>query len=340
MSQYTIKDIARICGVGTSTVSRAINNVPGVNEKTREMILEAVKKYHYVPNNSAVNLKKSDSNNVLVLVKGRNNPFFQSMYSVFESELQKYDYTFVLREVGTYDDEMRVAQELIREKRLKGIIFLGGLMENPEKELRGIDIPYILCTVAVNEGDNEYSIVTIDDVKESMKAVEYLCRMGHRRIAMVTGLQNDNSIGYHRLMGYRKALEKYGIPYDESLVMHMESDLPDYSYENGYAVTKKLLERGKDFTALFAASDTTAFGAYRAILESGKRIPDDISVVGFDGIDMTNFMFPSLTTIRQPGEKLAAESVRILNDEIEEKITTQKTLFPAELIENESVKRI
>lgn len=340
MSQYTIKDIARICGVGTSTVSRAINNVPGVNEKTREKILEAVRKYHYVPNNSAVNLKKSDSNNVLVLVKGRNNPFFQSMYSVFESELQKYDYTFVLREVGTYDDEMRVAQELIREKRLKGIIFLGGFMENPEKELKGIDIPYILCTVAVNEGDNEYSIVTIDDVKESMKAVEYLCRMGHRRIAMVTGLQNDNSIGYHRLKGYRKALEKYGIPYDESLVMHMESDLPDYSYENGYAVTKKLLERGKDFTALFAVSDTTAFGAYRAILESGKRIPEDISVVGFDGIDMTNFMFPSLTTIRQPGEKLAAESVRILNDEIEGKITTQKTLFPAELIENESVKKI
>ncbi|MCR4782246.1 MAG: LacI family transcriptional regulator [Lachnospiraceae bacterium] len=340
MSRYTIKDIAKICGVGTSTVSRAINNDPGVNEKTKERVLEAVRKYHYIPNNSAVNLKKSESNNVAVLVKGRNNPFFQSMYSVFETELQKHEYTFTMREVGAYEDEMRIAQELIREKRLKGIIFLGGMVGDVDEKLEHIDIPSVLCTVAVTMESCNHSLVAIDDVKESEKVVNYLIRQGHKKIAMITGVRSDSGIGALRLKGYEKALDENGIEFDENLIINMDDDIPDYSYENGYVVTKKLLESGHKFSALFAASDTTAFGAYRAILESGKRIPEDISVVGFDGIDMANFMYPSLTTIKQPGERMAKEAVRLLHDEIEGNSVVSKTIFSADLLENESVKNI
>lgn len=339
MSRLTIKDIAKICGVGTSTVSRAMNNDRGISEETRKKVLEVVKKYHYVPNNSAVNLKKSESNNVAVLVKGQNNPFFQSMYSVFEEELQANEYTFTMREIGVNEDEMRIAEELIREKRLKGIIFLGGLMENPDKVLKHLDIPYVLCTVAKNADVFECPMVGIDDVKESMKAVSYLCEKGHKKIAMIAGFKGDKGVGALRLEGYQKALQKFGVEYDESLVLYMDDTLPDYSYENGYAVTKKFLESGKDFSALFAASDTTAFGAYRAILESGKRIPEDVSIVGFDGINMTNFMYPSLTTVRQPGEKMAREAVRLLHEAIEGETEVKKTCFSAELIENESVKK-
>lgn len=339
MSRLTIKDIARICNVGTSTVSRAINDDPTVNWKTKQMILDAVQKYHYVPNNSARNLKRSESNNVAVLVKGQNNNFFQSMYGVFEDELQKYGYTFTMREAGTYDDEMNIAQELIREKRLKGIIFLGGMMENPDYELRHIDIPYVLCTVALKENYPDCSFTSIDDEKESEKAVSYLCEMGHRKIAMISSLKSDIGVGNLRQKGYKKALAKYGIPYDENLVGHMKENIPDYSYENGYEVTKELLSSGNDFTALFAISDTTAFGAYRAILESGKRIPEDISIIGFDGIDMTKFMYPSLTTIKQPGAELATESVQMLHAEINDKPHTYK-VFDAALVEQESVRHI
>ncbi len=340
MSRLTIKDIAKLCGVGTSTVSRAINDDPGINQKTKEKVLEVIKQYNYIPNNSAVNLKKSDSNNVAVLVKGRNNPFFQSMYSVFETELQKYEYTFTMREVGAYEDELRIAEELIREKRLKGLIFLGGMVEDADIRLKSIDIPTVLCTVAVSTKSTEHSIVTIDDVEESEKAVSYLCDQGHRKIAMITGVRSDNGIGSLRLKGYKQALKKHGIDFDEKLVINMDDEIPDYSYENGYTVTKKLLDSGVEFTALFAASDTTAFGAYRAILESGKQIPRDISVVGFDGIDMCEYMYPSLTTIKQPGEKMAAEAVRLLNDKIEGKNEVKQTIFEADLIEKESVLKL
>ena len=132
MESITIKDVARICGVGVSTVSRAINNHPDINPETKEMIMQVIKENHYVPNNSARNLKRSDARAIAILIKGISNPFFNSMIKVFEEEIQKKKYTLVLQHVDEWQDETEVALELEKEKRLRGIVFLGGFASHSE----------------------------------------------------------------------------------------------------------------------------------------------------------------------------------------------------------------
>ena len=340
MAKLTIKDIARICGVGTSTVSRAINNDPGINTETKERILAVVKEFHFVPNNSARNLKVAESNTIGVLVKGRNNRFFQSMYADLETELEKAGYGFTLKEISWNQSLTMTAEEIIKEKRLKGIIILGGLIENPDKIKNLVDVPFVLSTVAVNVNAANCNLVAIDDERESFKITDYLIKKGHRRIAIIAGQEKDYAVGGMRLKGYKNSLETNGIEFDQALVMYQKSDLPDYSEANGYAVTKELLESGTEFSAVYATSDLVAFGAYKAIYDAGKKIPDDYSVVGFDGIEITKYMYPALTTVGQPVEKIIKSTVEILVKAIEGDEKPHHMICETELLERDSVKDI
>lgn len=342
MAALTIKDIAKICNVGISTVSRAINDDPGINKDTRERILKVIEEYHYVPNNSARNLKMNESNTIALLIKGIDNQFFQGMLKIFEEELKKLEYSFFIHAVGEEQDDASVAVELAKEKRLKGIIFLGGLMDYPEETLKTMGIPYVLCTVAINRDapKRNCSSVSIDDEKESYLAVDYLIKKGHKRIAMITAREGDNSVGRIRLEGYEKALKDNGIEYDSKLVRFMREDIPEYTVANGYAVTKDLLNEGMDFTALYTISDLTAFGAYKAISEAGKQIPDDYSVLGFDGLEMTNYFIPTLTTMEQPCEELVKSSIELLMDAINGNKENKQVVLDAKLMERDSVKEL
>ena len=342
MGTLTIKDIAKICKVSTSTVSRAINDDPGINQKTKERILRVVEEFHFVPNNSARNLKLAESNTIALICKGIGNSFFQSMYPMFESELERHGYTFILNEIGADKDDAEAAVAIAKEKRLKGVIFLGGLLDNPKVKLRQLAIPYVLTTVAVNTDAAEVgsSIVAIDDEKESFKIVDYLCKQGHKKIAIVSGRKSDFAVGELRLEGYKRALEENGIEVDQRLIRYMPEEIPDYTIQSGYEVTKKLLADQEEFTALFATSDLAAFGAYKAISEAGKKIPEDYSVVGFDGIDLTKYMVPSLTTVAQPTEEFAKASVDLLMKAINGYTTRERLVYDAQIIERDSVKRI
>lgn len=339
--QLTIKDIAKYCGVGVSTVSRAINDDPGISPKTKERVLKVVKKFHYIPNNSARNLKIQESNTIALIVRGLNNIFFQSMFDGFQTLLYKNGYDFLIHLVDENTAVSRSAIELAKEKRLKGVIFLGGQMEDPAVELDQLDVPYVLCTVAhsMYTPMPNVNLVAIDDAAESCKAVKYLIEKGHRRIAIITGHKDDRAVGGQRLSGYKRALAEAGIAYDEDLVGYMEEDIPEFTTENGYAVAKKLLSR-TDFTALFCISDITAIGAYKAISEAGLTVADDLSVVGFDGIDLGRFTIPSLTTISQPKDKMVKSSVDLLMKAINGDDTPRQLVYSASLLERESVKAI
>ena len=339
VSAFTIKDIAKICNVGISTVSRAINDDPRINQGTKERILKVIEEYHYVPNNSARNLKMTESNTIALLIEGIDNQFFQAMLKIYEEELKKMEYTLLIHAVGEEQDDASVAIELAKEKRLKGIIFLGGLMNYPEDEMDMIGIPYVLCTVAadVNRPKQNCLSVSIDDEKESYKAVDYLCKKGHKRIAIITGRETDFAIGGLRLKGYQKALADNGIPYDPQLVRYMKMDIPEYSAANGYQVAKELLESGVDFTAIYVISDLTAFGAYKAVFDAGKRIPEDYSVMGFDGLEVTRYYHPSLTTIVQPSSEMVKCSIELLMDAIAGKREMRQLIMEADLLERDSV---
>jgi LacI family transcriptional regulator len=342
MDTITIKDIARLCGVGVSTVSRAINNHPDINEETRAKIMEVIRENNFIPNNSARNLKRTDSNTIAVLIKGITNPFFSSIIKIFESRIKEKKYSFILQHVDDREDEIDVAIELIKEKKLKGIVFLGGHFIHSEDKLRGLKIPFVLSTISAAQklDKNLCSYVSVDDFQESYKIVNYLCSMGHKRIAIITAPMDDESVGRLRLNGYLSALQDNGIDVDKGLIRFMKDGIVSYSIQNGYAVGKELLESGEDFTAVYAISDLLAIGACRAIIDGGKRIPEDFSVAGFDGLDIAHYYNPPITTIRQPVEAMAMETIKILFDIINGKTSAQHKTFQAELIIGQSTRSI
>ncbi len=339
MAQLTIKDIAKICNVGVSTVSRAINNEPGISDKTKERIMQVVEEFHYVPNNSARNLKMVESNTIALIITGIDNIFFQSMFGAFEVELRKKGYDFLLHAVSWKQDVVTVATELMKEKRLKGMILLGGQMERPEERLDALGIPYVLCTVAHS---NEYSMancpwVGIDDELEGYHAVSYLIEKGHRDIALIAGQKLDNAVSAQRLAGYKRALAEHGIPYREELVQFADPDVTDFSPENGYIGVKHLLEKKAEFTAMFCMSDLITVGAYKALDEAGISVPKDCSVIGFDGIELSKYMCPGLTTMHQPREDMVKSSVKLLMKELEQGKKAEQRIYQATLIERDSV---
>lgn len=337
--ETTIKDIARICGVAVSTVSRAINNHPDINEETKNQIMQAIKEYNYIPNNSARNLKRSESNTIAVLIKGISNPFFNNMLKVFENEIQKRKYSFLLHRVEEYEDEIDLALLLEKEKRLKGIVFLGGYFSHSEDKLNKLRVPFILSTGGIGEQINKehYSYVTVDDFQESYKMVNYLCKLGHKRIAVIAAPSDDMNIGKLRLDGYRKALEDNGISFDQGLVFSgKDSGTEAFSMKYGYEVTKELIRAGTDCTAIYAVSDSMAVGTCKAIFESGKSVPENYSVAGYDGMDISFYYHPSITTIRQPVEEMAEETIRILFELIDGRIKHESKTFEAELVIGQS----
>ena len=344
MDSITIKDIAKICGVGVSTISRAINNHPDINPATRRMIMDAIRQYNYIPNNSARNLKRTGAKAIAILVKGLDNPFFSGMIRVMESEIKKRKYTMVLEHVDFEVDEADVALELIKEKRLSGIIFLGGLVNHSDEKLRRLRVPFVLCTSSPDGSEDSedapfYSSISVDDEKESYLMTQYLLRLGHRDIAIVAADELDSSIGKRRLDGYRRAMADGGIAVTDDLILYSKKDIDDYTYENGYAVTRELIEKKVRFSAIYAISDVMAFGALRALYEAGIKVPEVCSLAGFDGIELGEYCVPSITTVKQPDREMALSAIELLFDVVMDGASHCHTVFPGELTVRESTRR-
>lgn len=342
MTEITIKDIAKRCGVGISTVSRAINNHPDINPETKQMVMDVIKETGYIPNNSARNLKRTDAKCIAVLIKGITNPFFSPVIQIVEAQVQKKKYAMVMQHVESYENELDVALELVKEKRLRGIIFLGGAYQHDQQQLAKLNVPFVFGTIGTvqAQGEKTYSNIAVDDRAESRKMVDYLLDLGHRRIAIVTEGTEAQSVGQLRLEGYKDALRARRIEIDENLIYEVRDEKDPYSMENGYKLTKELLNSGVEFTAVFAIADFLAVGVCRALHEAGKRIPEDVSVAGYDGIPIGEFYTPQLTTIRQPVEAMAEKMVKLLFDVIAGKSEHEHVVFPAELIERESTARV
>lgn len=342
MDTITIKDVARLCGVGVSTVSRAINNHPDINEETKQKVLQIIKENNYIPNNSARNLKRSVSRTIAVLIKGIDNPFFSGMIKIFEEEIQKKKYSFILHRVDEGEDEVDVAIELVKEKKLKGIIFLGGYFSHSQEKLDQLDVPFVLSTIAITDKmeAGRFSSVSVDDIAESYKMVDYLCRLGHEKIGILAATPYDESIGKLRLEGYEKALKDHGITPREEWCFYSQEDIECYTMANGYELMKKVMASENGITAVFAVSDSIAIGACKAVFDAGKSVPEDYCVAGFDGLDMAHYYNPTITTIRQPVEEMAHATIKILFDIIRNKSQNQQRIFQAQLLEGQSTRKV
>ena len=312
----TIKDIAERCGVSVSTVSRVLNDHPDVSAANREKVMTVVRELHYVPNNSARDLVKSPSDAIGLVVRGVGNPFFSGVIRAIEEAIGSAGYTMVLHQIRSGEDELRAGAELARSKRLRGLILLGGRFDYTPELIAPLEIPFVCCTYTNSFGtlpSDTYSSVSIDDRKEAYKIVKMLTERGHRKIAVVLDSMHDHSISQLRYKGYCQALEDSGIPLDPELV----EETVTFEMADGYAAIENLLARRDDFTAAFVISDAMAVAAMKALHDHGKRVPEDCSVVAIDGINMSAYFIPTLTTLVQPQKEMGENSVRILVDMIE-----------------------
>jgi LacI family transcriptional regulator len=312
----TIKDVAERCGVSVSTVSRVLNNHPDVSEAIREKVMTVVRELHYVPNNSARDLVKPKSDAIGLVVRGVGNPFFTGVIRAIEHTITEAGYTMVLHQIRSGEDELREGAELARSKRLLGLILLGGCFDYTAEQTASRGVPFVCCSFTNSFGTlriDQFSSVSINDQKEAYRAVRMLTERGHKKIAVLLDSIRDHSISQLRYMGYCQALEESGILLDSDLV----EETVTYEMADGYAGMERLLKRRDDFTAVFVISDAMAVAAMKALHDHGKRIPEDCSVVAIDGIDMSAYMVPTLTTLVQPQEEMGESAVRILVDIVE-----------------------
>ena len=312
----TIKDIARLCGVSVSTVSRVINNRPDVSEENRRRVLSVIESSNYIPNNSARDLVKTKSEAIGLVVRGVSNPFYTHIIRAIEEKITAAGGTMVMQQIGTSDDEVKCGAMMERDKRLRGIIFLGGRSDYTPTELAALNVPFVCCSYANHYGtleENAYSSVSIADEEEAYRAVKTLQDAGHRRIAALIARVDDRAISQLRYQGYCKALEECGIALDENLVISAGS----FEIYDAYRATAEKLRAGADFTAIFAIADNMAIGAMRALREAGRKVPEDCSVIAIDGLEVSEYIDPPLATLCQPMEEMGRRSVRILDELIE-----------------------
>lgn len=337
----TVKDIAQLSGFGVGTVSRVLNDNPKVSESTRAKIMEVISEFGYVPNPSARNLKITDSNTIAVVIKGITNPFFYPIIGEFQRLLQQEGYNFLLSSVNEHDNEYTSARLLAIEKNLSGLIFMGGHLAASVHELDNIRCPYVMCTVDLSHNDRVQTLnyVSVDDVAESARMTRYLLELGHRRLVFLTTPDGKHSVSNLREQGFRQALESFPAQVQAEVIRVAESNYY-YSYGSGYEAMRKLLEERRDFTAVYAISDTLAIGALKALHEAGLRVPEDCSLAGFDGIDLCLYSNPTLTSLVQPAEVMAAYTVELLCNLLKGKVKHGHKVFAGELIPRDSTRSI
>ena len=334
----TIKDIARLSGVSITTVSRVLNNRPDVSAESRRKVEAVIESTNYIPNNSARELVRTDSNNIGLVVRGVSNPFYTDIIQAIESAVTDAGFTLVMQQIGSDKSEIAHGAMMQREKRLRGIIFLGGRFDYTPEDLASITVPFVCCSYTNRYGTltaGNYSSVSIADEDTAYEAVRYLIEKGHRRIAALITSTDDRSISQLRYNGYVKALRDHGIATDDALVLCTDS----YGIRGAYTAMQNELtrEQGGDFTAVFAISDNMAIGAMRALRDHGRAVPEDCSVIAIDGLELSAYIEPPLTTLCQPKEEMGRESVKQLLRLMNGEGAHTQHILPTELREGRSV---
>ncbi|AUO10681.1 LacI family DNA-binding transcriptional regulator [Priestia megaterium] len=330
----TIKDIARVAGVSVTTVSRALNGYSDVNEKTRQKIAAVAKELNYSPNTLARGLVMQKSKTIGLLVSGisresvKDNFTFEVLCGVNE-RASTLGYDLILFNTNTMMQREKTYTQLCRERRVDGAIIQGIKKEDPYlKEVVESDIPCVLVDIPVHS--NSVGYVTTDNALGAKKAVEHLASLGHKHIGMING-HEDAFVSQERLNGYREALKECGLSFRSEWVVS-----GDFEEKKAEKAAREFLNRHKEVTAIFCASDLMALGALKACKELGLHVPKDISIVGYDNIVLASYSSPNLTTVGQEVYQIGYQAADLLIEMLEGKETNTKRYLDTKLIIRES----
>jgi LacI family transcriptional regulator len=300
----TIKDVARESGVNISTVSRALNDEYGVHPETRQLVVEVAKRLKYRPNRVARGLVTGRSNTLALVVSDIRNPFFAEVARGAEDAARAAGCDLLLCNSDLDGAKQMDYVHSLLEKRVDGILMnsVAVLSRAQQQDLARCPVPIVLLNRAASR--KHFSTVCADNEAGGALAADYLLRLGHRAIAHITGPRQHGNLT-DRANGFLHALAAAHCP--EPVVLYGHNN-----FQGGYQLTRDLLAQYTQITAIFAANDVMAFGAARAIHEAGHRIPQDISLIGFDNLELSSVIQPPLTTIHQPKYEIGKEAVEIL----------------------------
>lgn len=298
----TIYDVARRAGVSTATVSRALNGTGQIAQATRLAIEAAVDELGYRPNTVARSLVTKSTQTIALLLPDITNPFYAALVRGIQEHALPHGYTMLL--CTTEGDAEREEQylSLLRAQQVDGAL-VDGLRLPPERIARFVEDGFPIVCLDRDVESGSIPLVQVNNRLGGRLAAEHLLALGHRRIAHVMG-DRELRISEERLAGFQAALTDL---YDEQLVAEGK-----FTEEGGHLAMRGLLDRSPDLTAVFAANDLSALGVLSAIAASGRRVPDDVSVVGFDDLRLSAFTSPPLTTIRQPAIEIARCATELL----------------------------
>jgi LacI family transcriptional regulator len=308
----TIKDVARASGVSSATVSRVLSGYEFVRESTRSRVLEAVERLGYVANLQARSLAGGRSQIIGLLVPNLDNGYVGAITQGIDQELARANCDVLLYTSHRHPGKESVYVSAIANGLTEGLLLIAPLVPTTYLDaLREQNYPYVL--IDQTDATECSSVVEATNWQGAYEATCYLGQLGHTRIAFITGSLAVRS-AVDRLQGYKAALIDCDIPVRDELVIE-----GDYQQQTGYEITKNLLQSvDPPPTAIFASNDLSAFGAMDAARECGLRIPDDISIIGFDDIPQASFVYPKLTTVRQPLEQMGQVAVKMLLEQIED----------------------
>ena len=301
----TIKDVARLAGVSTTTVSHVINETRYVSDELRASVLAAMEELNYRPNVLARGLRRGETKTIGLVVPDNSNLFFAEVARIVENIGFENGYSVILcNSDGNLEKEAAYVNVLIA-KQVDGVIFIAaGSKYEHLHELTMAGIPVVVADRDIPQ--TLADVVLVDNERGGYDATRYLLSLGHRRIACIAG-PSDLTPSADRVHGYRRALGEFGIPIEEKWIVP-----GDFRYQGGEAAIAELLRLGEPPSAVFVCNDVMAIGALRAVRSAGLQIPGDVSIVGFDDIPLASAVSPALTTVAQPIVELATLAAQLL----------------------------
>jgi len=340
MPTVTIHDIAHEANVSISTVSRVINNTKEVSPELKKRVYSIIEKHSFKPNLIARSLVTRKTGMIAIIVSNISNAVFGILTKGIESVCRQRDYTLIVCESGGYiENEIKLLRTM-SNRNIDGLLFAGvDVNHNLVNEIIAQEYPIVLINQEMSEPSEVPALPTviINNIQAIKDAIRFLHENGHRKIAFIGGLKNDYSAGQKRYTGYRDALTELGLEYNESYV-----DYGDFSFESGYRCMKKIYEENSQLpTAVMACSDLMAIGAMNYLEKMNIKVPDNISIMGFDDIEFASYVKPELSTVRISYYEegiLASQTLFSLLEEQENSIGTR--YIPHQIIRRQSVRRI
>ena len=332
---YTIKDVAKHANVSIATVSRVLNGQSGYSKATEEKVLHAIKELQYQPNAIARGLISKKSNTVGILFPEVSSQFSSKILRGVEEAVHRLGSSVIVCNTASHGQRTMKYLQLLSEKRVDGILFVSeSITEEYYKTLDSMKIPVVL--ISTESYQYPYPFVKVDDKHAAFTATDYLVKMGHSKIGMLSGNRDDLIAGQPRIDGYKQVLAQRGLPINENRII----DSQGFSFKDGFTGLPKLLERSPDVTAVFAASDALALGAISAAYKLGVKIPEQLSIIGYDNLPIAEMAIPPLTTVAQPLEEMGMVAAEMLFSMMDQGKRVESRIMPHSVIERESVRKI